>query len=156
LLCSTTWPLTECHKALEWPLDLNPGIYESPEFETKFGQYRYNIALHASRRVPNQQLSCYMGLGDSGKCTNLPVQINVKWEIVTGENVVAAGTQSGVSAVGGYAQDHILRSFTGFSTDEGRKYRMRITVLESGALLSPATPSIYISACHNPIDKSVQ
>jgi hypothetical protein len=154
--CSTTWPLTECHTALEWPIVFNAGVYESPEFETKFLQYRYHISLRAFRRLPNRQLYCYMGLGDSGNCNDSPVQVNVKWEVVDGSRVVASGTQNGAASVGGYTQDYVLRSFAGFASDEGRKYRMRIAILESGASLNPATPILHIGACHNPIDKSVQ
>lgn len=100
-------------------------------------------------------------------CPNIPVQINVKWEVLNGSTIVSNGVQQGLASNGGYSVKDVGRSFmsstppetkkwshnafTPFVANEGKKYRMRLTVVDSGELLNPTKPYIEILACYNPI-----
>lgn len=167
--CSVWSPLATCHTALEWPITLNEGIYESPTFQTKYGQNRrYGVSVNAHHSIPFKQLGCYMGMNSSKtECANDPVQINLTWEILAGDRVVASGAQKGQAHTGGWSQESVERGMTGYIPDEeqpytrfvateGQQYRMRIRVLESGALLMPAVPYIKIQTCYNPVDKELR
>lgn len=163
--CSPWSFLTQCHTALSWPVTLEPGVYESPVFETRFGDWRYHVALKAHRdKIPFREIGCFMGMSTDlpGKCADAPIQVAIQWEILDGAKVVAFGTQQGKAATGAWEKAIVTRSLTGylrserqpyvrFDSKEGRLYRMRLTVLRSGVRLNPAEPYVEISTCYNPI-----
>lgn len=154
--CDFYWYLTQCHTALDWPMVLNEGQYESPEFETKFGKFRYYAYVKALRQIPNERLYCYMGVDAmSGRCIDAPPQLDFTWQLLTDNRVVASGKLSSRCQCGSYGKDDVERSFGGFETQEGRKYRLRITVLSSGALLMTAKPHIEIRTCYNPMHEGM-
>ncbi len=161
--CSPWSPLERCHSALNWLIPLEAGQYESPAFETKFGNIRYHVGLVVERgTLPLTQINCYLGLGQLPDCANDPVQIDMRWRILADNEAVAFGRQQGKANGGGTSLATVERNLTGtvaswpnahksFDAVQGKKYRMQLTLFQPGRLLAPGRPSVQIHTCYNPM-----
>jgi len=153
--CAPFWFLTQKHYALSWPVSLAQEPSDSPIFETKFGQRRYEIWLRSKRTIPLQDLDCYMGMNHlPNQCAQYPNQINIRWQIFGDGKLVTSGVETEFSG-GSWTNKYIERIFGSFDAIEGVKYQMKIEVLRDGTLLNPAEPSFQIYACYNPANKSL-
>ena len=159
LLCGCTpfWFLTERHEALIWPVSLEQGHYESPTFQTKFGQRRYAVVLNAKRTLPFVALGCYMGTAVTQKeCSIYPNQIHIRWEIWGNGKLVASGVQKGWPSNNGWTDGYTERMFGRFTATQGLEYKIKIDVLESGELLKPSVPTFQVYACFNPTNQYIE
>lgn len=155
--CAPFWFLTEKHEALAWPISLEQGHFESPPFQTKFGQRRYDIFLNAKRTIPFDALGCYMGTAIiQNKCASYPNQINIRWEIWGEGRLVASGVEKGWPSSAGWTDGYTERVFGSFVARQGLEYKMKIEVLQNGVLLKPAEPTFLIYACSNPTNQYIE
>lgn len=152
--CAPFGFLNETHDALVWPVSLQQGLIESPSFKTKFGEKGYGIRLVAKSSVPKDAHDCYIGIVIIREtCGSYPNQINMRWEVWGDGQLVGSGTQAGWGSRGGWTANEVERGFGRFFAKQGVEYKLKINVVLSGELLTPAAPTFWISTCHNPTTK---
>ncbi|HUR88096.1 MAG TPA: hypothetical protein VMZ74_03325 [Ramlibacter sp.] len=144
--CYPLWFLTDYDDALLWSPGFSRGLYESPVFQTKFDDRRYDIWLVAQAPLPHDVVGCLMGtLVVKDSCDAYPNQVDFKWELWGDERLVSSGVEKG-HATGSAGTDRILAMFMARA---GVKYKLRVDVRQDGPMLESAKPTFRVHGCFN-------
>ena len=152
--CSPVWFLTKKDDALNWPVTLEKGRFDSPKFKPLYPDKAYSIELSAKRTIPFETLGCYMGTAvTSEHCKSHGSLIAIRWEMWGNGELVASGMEEGDRSNNSWSDESTTRIFGRFTAKPNVVYQLKIEVLHDGTLLEPAKPEFHVSACHNPVNQ---
>lgn len=154
--CSPVGFLTQKDDALNWPVTLEKGRFDSPKFKPLYQDKAYSIVLSAKRTLPFETLGCYMGTAVTNKhCKSYGSLIAIRWEVWGNGELVASGMEEGDRSNNSWSDERTSRILGGFTAKPNVVYQLKIDVLRDGTLLGPTNPEFHVSTCHNPVNQYI-